>query len=83
MEVEAKRLVVINKDSGSPLEGVADVYVDGEYVRSINPLDNGWVHCNPLIILNDTECKKRRVEVKMAKGSEEKSFTILGFGIVR
>lgn len=83
MEVEAKRLVIINKDSGSPLEGVADVYVDGEYVRSINPLDNGWVHCNPLIILNDTECKKRRVEVKMAKGSEEKSFTILGFGIVR
>lgn len=83
IELEAKRIVIVTKDSGSPLEGTIDVFVDGEYVRSINPLDNGWVHCNPLIVLNDKECKTRRVEVKMAKGSEDKSFTILGFGIVK
>ncbi|MCR5770365.1 MAG: SGNH/GDSL hydrolase family protein [Butyrivibrio sp.] len=81
IELMARRLLIVNKDSGSPNEGIADIYVDGEYVRSINPLDNGWVHCNPLIILNDTECKKRKVEVRMAKGSENKSFTILGFGV--
>lgn len=82
MDITAKRLLVINKDSADPNVGKADVFVDGEFVRTIDPHLNGWTHCNPLIILNDTESKLRHVEIKMAAGDEDKNFTILGFGVV-
>ena len=42
---------------------------------------NGWNHCNPQIILNETESAKHVVKIMMHPGDEEKAFTILGFGV--
>ena len=34
------------------------IKVDGNVVKQINPLDNGWAHCNPQILIDEKESKK-------------------------
>ncbi|MGN1206279.1 MAG: SGNH/GDSL hydrolase family protein [Eubacterium sp.] len=81
MEIAAKNIVLVSKDSGTPKFGKADVYVDDTLVLTADPLVNGWNHCNPQIILNDKESAKHIVKIVMHPGDEEKAFTILGFGV--
>lgn len=78
-----KNLVVIIKDSGSPDFGTADICVDGTVVKTINPLENGWAHCNPQIVVDEKESAEHEVVIRMAEGHEGKKFTILGFGVTR
>ena len=52
-------------------------------VKQINPLDNGWAHCNPQILIDEKESKKHEVVFRMKEGDEAKKFTILGFGVTR
>lgn len=82
MEVCCTGLVMVNKDSGAPDAGCAQVFVDGERVLFVDPKVNGWTHCNPLICFRDRERRTWRVEVRMQPGDEDKEFTILGFGVV-
>lgn len=83
MDIECTALLIVEKDSGSPLAGVAEVFADGELVRIIDPHEVGWVHCNALICFRGYERKRHHVEIVMKPGEEEKQFTILGFGYVR
>lgn len=83
MEVCCTSLVMINKDSGAPDAGCAQVFVDGQEVLFVDPKVNGWTHCNPLICFQNRERRTWHVEVRMQQGDEDKEFTILGFGIVR
>ena len=83
MEVCCTSLVMINKDSGEPDAGCAQVFVDGQEVLFVDPKVNGWTHCNPLICFQNRERRTWHVEVRMQQGDEDKEFTILGFGIVR
>lgn len=82
MDIECSALLVVEKDSASPRAGRAEIFVDGEKVRVIDPREVGWVHCNALILFRGMEQKKHHVEIRMAEGDEEKQFTILGFGYV-
>ena len=82
MEVCGTGLVLVYKDSGEPDVGCAQVFVDGEAVLLADPHVNGWTHCNPLICFCHRKCGRRRVEVRMQPGDEDKAFTILGFGVV-
>ncbi len=82
MDIVCSALMIVEKDSADPKTGVADIFVDGEKVRSINPREVGWNHCNSLICLRGAEKKEHRLEVRMQPGDEEKQFTILGFGYV-
>lgn len=81
MTITCKNLILVSKDSGSPQFGKADVYVDDKLVLTSDPLVNGWDHCNPQIILDETESKEHQVRIVMHPGDEEKRFTILGFGV--
>ncbi len=81
MTITCKNIVLVSKDSGDNVFGKADVYVDDKLVLTAEPLVNGWNHCNPQIILNDTESKKHEIRIVMASGNEDKYFTILGFGV--
>lgn len=81
MTITCKNLILVSKDSGSPQFGKADVYVDDKLVLTPDPLVNGWDHCNPQIILDETESKEHQVRIVMHPGDEEKRFTILGFGV--
>lgn len=80
MKIKCKNLVAVIKDSGSSEFGTADIFVDGTLVKSINPLDNGWAHCNPQILIDEKESAEHEVLFRMKSGDEEKKFTILGFG---
>ncbi|MCM1188790.1 MAG: SGNH/GDSL hydrolase family protein [bacterium] len=82
MEITCSALLIVAKDSGSPLAGCIDVSVDGRPVRTVDPKEVGWTHCSALILFRGEERRMRRVEVRMRDGDEEKPFTILGFGYV-
>lgn len=83
MDITCSALLMINKDTASPMGGKAEVWVDGEKVLTVDPRKNGWTHCNALICFRGRECKQYHVEVRMAPGDEDKWFTILGFGYVK
>lgn len=83
MNIRCKNLVVVVKDSGSPKFGTANLIVDGKVVKTINPLDNGWAHCNPQILIDEEESGEHEVIIRMAEGNQGKKFTILGFGVTR
>lgn len=83
MKLTCKNLVAVIKDSGSSEFGTADISVDGKVVKTINPLDNGWAHCNPQILIDEKESAEHEVIFHMKQGDEGKKFTILGFGVTR
>lgn len=82
MDITCKALILVFKDSGSPNVGCAEVHVDGKQVLLANPRQNGWTHCNPMIIIRDSITGKHHVEIKMQDADAQKEFTILGFGYV-
>lgn len=83
MDVEAKIIMMVFKDSAENITGKADVYVDGVKTLYADPREVGWTHCNSMICYRSDVTAVHHVEVKMAEGSEDKEFTILGFGVVR
>lgn len=82
IDIVSSALLIVEKDSADPATGIAEIRVDGELVRSINPREVGWNHCNALICFRGKEKKEHHVEISMQPGDEEKQFTILGFGYV-
>lgn len=82
MELSCKALMLVYKDSGAVDVGKAEVFVDEEKVLTADPHVNGWVHCNPVIILQEETSKVHKIRIQMASGDADKKFTILGFGYV-
>ena len=82
MEIECKSLVLVFKDSGEVDTAKAKAYVDGKMVRELDPYENGWIHCNPVILFDEKESRNHRVEVVVDEEYRDKKFTILGFGYV-
>ena len=83
MKLTCRNLVAVVKDSGSSEFGTAEVYVDGAIVKSIDPLENGWNHCNAQILIDEKESREHQVVFRMKDGDAGKKFTILGFGVTR
>lgn len=82
LEIACRALLLVFKDSGDMEVGRAEVFVDGEKKLTADPHVNGWVHCNPVILVQDNEVKRHKVSIRMEAGEEDKKFTILGFGYV-
>lgn len=80
LNISSKRLILIFKDSASAEFGCAELWVDGQYVRRLDPHANGWTHCNPVLLYNEQESREHTVVIRMVKGEEHKHFTVLGFG---
>jgi hypothetical protein len=80
MIIKCSSLILVFKDSGSSTFGNADIFVDGKCVKTVNPHENNWTHCNPVILFQNEVCAEHNVEIKMASDNEGKCFTILGFG---
>ncbi len=70
------------KDSGEKDAAKADIYVDGKYTRTADPYVNGWLHCNPMLIINESTSGSHLVHIEIDKADLEKKCTILGFGYV-
>lgn len=82
LELTCRRLVLEFKDTDSAAFGKALVTIDGEKHRILDPTEAGWVHCHTTVLFNRQESARHRIEIAMAPGDEDKTFTILGFGIV-
>lgn len=82
MSITCKALVLVFKDSGENNVAKADIYVDGKYVRTADPYVNGWLHCNPMLIINESTSGSHFVRIEIDKADREKKCTILGFGYV-
>ncbi|WP_018752436.1 SGNH/GDSL hydrolase family protein [Paenibacillus sanguinis] len=80
LKLSGKRLILIFKDSGSAEFGCAELWVDGQYLKRLDPHENGWTHCNPVLLYNEQETREHTVIIRMVKGEEHKRFTVLGFG---
>lgn len=80
-EAKFKLLMFVTMDSSSPEFGNADVFVDGKCVKTVNPHEVGWTHCNAMIISRNKVSEMHKVEVKMHEGDENRNFTILAIGI--
>ncbi len=83
IDLECKALVIVFKDSGEVDAATAKAYVDGQFVRELDPYINRWRHCNPLILIKDQVTKNHHIEIKVDKDEIRNRFTILGFGVVR
>lgn len=82
LELTCSKLVLECKDTAREDFGCAEVRVDGELVRTINPREAGWTHCHTVILFNKRETRPHTVELRMTEADREKRFTILGFGAV-
>ncbi len=83
LELDCRRLVLEFKDSGDTRFGKARVAVDGELKRIIDPRNTGWTHCHATVLINGRETRHHRVEISMDPESQDKVFTVLGFGYVK
>lgn len=82
MKITCRALVLVFKDSGETDAARADIYVDSRYVRTADPYVNGWVHCNPMIILNENKSGTHLIKIALRESDKNKKCTILGFGYV-
>ena len=81
LDAECRLLMIVTLDSAAPDEGKADIFVDDKLVRTVDPKEIGWTHCNALIVFDNDEKARHNVKIAMHEGDEDKKFTILAFGI--
>ncbi len=80
LELECSGLQLVFKDSGDPRFGTALVRWDGGNERLLDARAAGWTHCHATALFHEGIVRRHRVEISMAEGSEDRTFTILGFG---
>ena len=76
------KAIVVYLDSAEQSTGKGDIYVDGKFVRTVDPLETGWTHCNTAVAINEEKAGEHEIMVKLHPGDEGKKFTVLGFGLV-
>jgi len=80
-EIDCRSLFFVYKEANNADFGTAEVYVDGEKMMTITSNKaEGWYNPVPVRIFRDSECKTRKVEIRMQDGDEEKLFYLLAIG---
>lgn len=84
MKLTCRNLMLCYKKANSSQFGDAQVYVDGELVKTIagNP-QGAWNNCDTILIIDEKEAAEHTVEVRMAEGQEDKAFTIYAWGYTK
>ena len=78
MEATCKNILLDYKAANDAEYGVAEVYVDGELMATIDAnRSDGWNNNNVEIAYDSDTVASHKLEIKMAEGSEDKKFTIL------
>lgn len=80
MRLLCKDLLLVYKDSGNPMFGKAEIRVDGEVTRVIDPREVGWDHCTAYVVYESETASEHEIEISMHPEAVDKAFTILGFG---
>lgn len=80
-EIDCRSLFLVYKEANNVTFGTAEVYVDGEKMLTITSnTTSGWYNPVPVRVLRDSECKTRKVEIRMQEGDEDKLFSLLAIG---
>lgn len=80
LNITSKNLLLVFKDSGDEKVGSAEVWIDGKFVKELDPHFNNWTHCNTKILYCNESVAHHQVVIKMKEEDKDKQFTILGFG---
>ena len=84
LKLSCKKLLLNFKTSSSKSFGLAEVLVDGAPVAACNGwASGGWNNCNVVSVIDAEESAEHTVEIRMAEGFEDKSFTILSLGYAK
>ena len=84
MTLTCKNLLLNYKTAKNTAFGNADIYVDGEPVMTVNGYNpNGWNNSNVVLLIDEKEATEHTVEIRMAEGQEDKTFTIYAFGYTK
>ncbi len=81
-QINCALLLLVMKDSASASAAKVNVFVDDELVRTLDPREIGWTHCNALIIIRQKQAALHNVKIVPVGEGEKNEFTILGFGKV-
>lgn len=80
-ELDCRSLFFVYKEANNQDFGTAEVFVDGEKMLTITSNKaEGWYNPVPVRIFRDSECKTRKVEIRMQEGDEDKLFYLLAIG---
>ena len=72
------------KLSSSSSFGNVTIYIDGQYITTLNGYQKGGWNNTETVLLLDTDASAPHIlEIKSAEGHESKNFTILGIGYTR
>ena len=80
MEITCSVLAVMYKDTPDESFTPAEVFVDGTFVRILDPHENDWTHCNTKLLLKESTPKKHTLRIGIPEDKRALNFTILGFG---
>lgn len=81
MDINCKNLLLVYKSSSQASFGKAEVYVDGDLVKTINSNQGGgWNNPYTILLFKEDTASMHNIEIKMAEGDENKEFSILAFG---
>ncbi|MCR5431745.1 MAG: hypothetical protein K6E95_04235 [Lachnospiraceae bacterium] len=84
LKLTCSKLLLNFKTSNSKTFGLAEILVDGAPVEAGNGYSSGgWNNCNVISLIDAEESAEHTVEIKMAPGFEDKSFTILALGYAK
>jgi acyl-CoA thioesterase I len=80
-----KLIICFKQENKEDSLGSVDVLIDGEKAATLNGYDkNAWGNIlTNIVYKTEEEAKEHTVTLKMAEGSEGKSFTLLGIGYAR
>jgi len=77
IELEAKRILLDFKGSGSEEFGEVEIVLDGKVVQTCNGyIKGGWNNSNVILILDENVVARHTLEIRMREGQEEKKFTV-------
>jgi lysophospholipase L1-like esterase len=80
-QITGSNLIILYKEENNDKIGNMEVYIDGEYLKTINGNSpNGWNNPQTSVLLNSDKIETHIVRLVPEAGSEEKIFHILGFG---
>lgn len=80
-QITGTNLILLYKEENNDKIGNMEVYIDGEYTKTIyGNSTSGWNNPQTAVLLNSDKIETHTVRLVPEAGSEEKIFHILGFG---
>ena len=83
IKLKCRILVVMYKDTPDGSFTRAEVYLDDQFLRQLDPRENDWTHCNTKLLIHEKESREHTVRISIPKDKRNMKFTILGFGAVK